>query len=252
MNNKVICYYEPINQSQHSTFSSESLKLVELWKENWVERGWDPIVLNEEYARSNKFLENVDIGNYKKNFYKYTVNNPSYLKHCYMRWYAYSKFVAENGNSLWCDYDVYNHSLYYNEYKSTYGKPTLHCQAGSVGYFDKTTSTKWLQYLEWFNNTEWIKNSKFNRRFKEEDAKIKYNINDMLLLNSYVTESELMHKCFLTFNFKPIKPTSNIFKKWKLFHIHGGVRPCNLLNPPNGCSSRVELWKYIEVLTKQQ
>ena len=37
--------------------------------------------------------------------------NKKYLWNCYLRWFAYAKYVEENGTCLWSDFDVMNCGL---------------------------------------------------------------------------------------------------------------------------------------------
>lgn len=248
MKNNVVCYYSCIKEYN---FSEQSMLLINSWKDNWKQKGWNPIVLDENYARSNSSLDQIDIDDFKSNLYKFSKNNPSYLIQCYLRWFAYTKFVFENGDTLWSDYDVYNHSLEYNIFKSIYGKPSLHCGSGSVGFLNSNMSKKWLNYLEEFykHDADNSTNRVFEEIFKSED------INDMVILKSFINSNHQVQWHPLCFNFNRDRSKINIKimnESWSLFHIHGGLRYCNngnqfqSINIPADCVTRSQIKSHVE------
>lgn len=250
MKNNVICYYSNIKDY---TFSNESLPLINSWKENWKQKGWNPIVLGEDYARSNNSLNEIDIDDFESNLYKFSKHNPSYLIQCYLRWFAYTKFIFENGDTLWSDYDVYNHSLEYNIFESKYGKPSLHCGAGSVGFFNSDIAKKWLNYLEEFckYNPTNATNTEFNEVLKNKD------VNDMMILKSFADSDPDIEWRPLSFNFNWDRSKINVKimnKNWSLFHIHGGLHSNNngnqfqSIDVPINCVNRIRIKSHVEKL----
>lgn len=250
MKNNVICYYSNIKDYK---FSDESLLLINSWKENWKQKGWNPIVLDEDYARSNNSLNEIDIDDFESNLYKFSKNNPSYLIQCYLRWFAYTKFIFENGDALWSDYDVYNHSLEYNIFESKYGRPSLHCGSGAVGLLNSDISKKWLNYLKEFykHDSTNVTNTEFEEIFKSED------VNDMMIFKSFADSNPNVEWCPLSFNFNRDRSKVNVKimnESWSLFHVHGGLRSRNNGNQfqsidiPSECVTRSEIKSYVEKL----
>lgn len=108
MNNTVVTYYAEIPNFNSSTNNEN---LLELWKKNWKSKGWNVVVLNEEYAKSHKDLEQLDVYN-ETSFLVCNSRLPKkYLWNCYLRWFAYSKYVEETGTIIWSDFDVMNCNL---------------------------------------------------------------------------------------------------------------------------------------------
>lgn len=252
MKNNVISYYSNIKNSK---FSDESLSLINSWKINWKQKGWNPIVLDEDYARSNNWLDQIDIDNFESNLYKFSKNNPTYLIQCYLRWFAYTKFIFENGDTLWSDYDVYNHSLEYKAYELKYGKPSLHCGSGAVGYFNSTISKKWLNYLEEFSKHDISNdiNVKYKKIFECDD------VNDMMIFQSFIDANTdvMWHPLSFNFNRDRSKVDVRIMNEnWSLFHIHGGLRSYNNGNKfqsidiPVDCATRYEIKCHVEKILK--
>ena len=86
--------------------------MIDIWKKSWQKHGWNPIVLNEEFAKRNELFNKLDLDNPYANFYK-TVPKTQWLYHrsCYCRLLAYCQYVRENGATLYADYDVMNYGF---------------------------------------------------------------------------------------------------------------------------------------------
>mgnify|MGYP001157583673 FL=1 len=250
MKNNVICYFSNI---ENYSFSDESFALIESWKENWSEKGWNPIVLNEDYARSNKILERINLKDFGSNLYKFSANKPHYLIQCYYKWLAYTQFILENGATLWCDYDVYNRSLPFTEFEKKYGQPARHCGSGAVGILNEELSKKWLNYLEAFYdyNIQDKSNKEFQKLLTNQE------ISDMTIFQSFANAEDGISWCPLSFNFDRHPNDVDIHfirKHWSLYHIHGGLAVHNhnkdyqSLNIPENCTTRLSVMTYIKSL----
>lgn len=114
-NNKVICYYQKIGGDK---FSLESEQLIELWRKSWRNNGWEPIVLDEGYAKRHPDYHLVYLNNINSPFYS-NINKEMWKYHrcCYMRLLAYCNYVIKNGTTLCADYDVINYSFSYEKFK---------------------------------------------------------------------------------------------------------------------------------------
>lgn len=255
MNNTVICYYSNI---ENNSFSDESFALIELWKENWLEKGWNPVVLDEDYARANKIIESVNFEDFGSNLYRFSINGPQYLIQCYYKWLAYTRFIIENGVTLWCDYDVYNHSLDFTKHQQKFGRPSLYCGSGAVGLMNEELSKKWLFYLqEFYNyNAEDTTNEKFQKILARGE------VNDMMILKSFLASEDSFSRCPLCFNFdvdpEKVKGIDVVFDidfirtGWSLFHIHGGLTYDNnkldvqSIDIPENCTTRLSRLEYVK------
>jgi hypothetical protein len=77
----------------------DETRLILLWKDAWEKIGYEPIVLNEWVARSNKLFPVVnDIVSKLP-----SINPETYDRACYLRWLA----MAEVGGGIMADYDVF-------------------------------------------------------------------------------------------------------------------------------------------------
>lgn len=147
----VVSYFEPINfKEQHwKNFSLDCGKLQKKWHKNWSEKGWNPIFLNEEYARKHHALNSIDIDDFKSNLYK-DANSPLYAKQCYLRWFAYCRFAEINNGAHWSDYDVYNCSLRPKAEKHS----KLYSKSGCAGYMSQKTSRVLIENIFKFSKNQ--------------------------------------------------------------------------------------------------
>ena len=253
MNNSVISYFQPI---AHPQLSNDSFNLLEKWKSNWQSQGWNPIILNEEYATKNPFYSKIDLNNSNNLlFYNRCKNNPiDYLRQCFMRWLAYTRFVFENGPTVWCDYDVYNKSLTYTKHKTLPQVSQTYCGSGSVGLMNDRYGNLILNTFKDVSKSNDIQNIK---NFTPEAQKhIDMNANalsDMHLVQTVFFEPPAQITRLCTCFYDP--PSLNV-KSFDLFHIHGGVAdPLNKnklsINFPYHLNlTRREQWDYIVNLLK--
>lgn len=108
MNNTVITYYTEIPNFGTSVNNKDLLKL---WKRNWEDSGWKVVVLDDDYAKANKQLKYFNLYDENSLLVRNSRLNKKYLWNCYLRWFAYTKYVEENGTCLWSDFDVMNCGL---------------------------------------------------------------------------------------------------------------------------------------------
>jgi hypothetical protein len=137
-----ISYFQDIpnikSGSAYSVISRESKKLVDLYKKTWSKYGWDPIVLDEEYAQKNKLYKDLSFNNPKANFYKNKLDphhSFGYMRACYLRLLAYCEYVRRNGVTLYSDYDVMNYGLHPSVIDEIEPNSSL-CDQRSVIYLD--------------------------------------------------------------------------------------------------------------------
>jgi hypothetical protein len=93
---QIYTYHTPMGYADNDS-------LVELWKDNWKEKGFEPIVLEESDAKNHKYYDKIINA---KSLYRGT-NPKEYEKACYLRWAA----MALRGGGLLADYDVWNYTL---------------------------------------------------------------------------------------------------------------------------------------------
>ena len=97
MRANVISYF---NKIEGNEFSKDSQKIIKIWRKSWSKNGWNPIILNESWARKNPLY-----------FKLKEVLKHRYPLSCYMRLLAYCQYVRINGPTLYSDYDVINYSF---------------------------------------------------------------------------------------------------------------------------------------------
>ena len=110
MNNpKVYSFFEPI-EGWPNDFA-----LVELWKSNWQQKGFEPILLSKSDAEKHpyykEFCERV-LKTFELVMGRGMLSRDHpwdyYVFHNYIRFLAYASVLAEDKASLVMDYDVYN------------------------------------------------------------------------------------------------------------------------------------------------
>ena len=116
--NNVICYYETLED----VFTSDSEKLVDLWRESWSDNGWNPIVLSIDDAKSHPEWSNMQISNPGNPLYSNIPHEEhierfnskkalEYHMSCHNRLFAYCNYVSKNQTTLYADFDVINYRL---------------------------------------------------------------------------------------------------------------------------------------------
>jgi len=108
MKNTVMTYYADISDVTSSTNNRD---LLETWTKNWKAKGWHTIILTPEDAKLHKGIQTIDVYNNESLLVRNSRLNKKYLWNCYLRWFAYSKYVEENGTCVWSDFDVMNCNL---------------------------------------------------------------------------------------------------------------------------------------------
>lgn len=100
---KVYTFYENIDFINKNSNQEE---LINLWKESWINNGWDPIVLT---------IDDVLMTDEEHNLISKipTVNNIDYEIACYIRWRA----MYRVGGGWMSDYDVVNNGFTPNDAK---------------------------------------------------------------------------------------------------------------------------------------
>lgn len=215
----VISYYQPI---ENLKFSNESYELLKKWESNWRKMDWNPIVLNEDYAKKNIYYKKIDFNDYNSLLYSKN-NSPNYLKQCYMRWLAYTQFAFENGATVWCDYDVYNKTFTLEKFRSLNDNQQLFCGSGAVGLMNAEAANEIMKTLEIIKSSTSLENLKdVPEPYKKYFIKQKDTFCDMHIIQAIFLINSPNKFKRLCYGF--IKQTSQTtIKEFDLFHIHGGV-----------------------------
>lgn len=248
MNNNVLAYFEPVDKLQ---FSEDSFDLLEKWKSNWTAQGWNPIILNEEYAIKNPYYDKINLNNNHnllgRNRWKH--NQIGYFRQCFLRWLAYTQFVFENGPTVWCDYDVYNRSLTYAKHQTLSQISQMYCGSGSVGLMNEYYSHLILNAFQNVSESDDIKHIKnFTPESQKHIDKHGIYLSDMHIIQTVFFPAKVTTLCTCFWD-------SNL-KQFDLFHIHGGVvNPANrdalTINFPYHLNlKRKDQWDYIVNLLK--
>lgn len=97
---KIYTYYEEINFKHQD-------KILEYWKKNWENKGFDPIILTRMDAKRSSYydtflneIQQLHLEITSKDIKQYGIS-------CYMRWLAYST-QEENYPFFVSDYDIFN------------------------------------------------------------------------------------------------------------------------------------------------
>jgi len=111
---KIYTFYEELKNSHDVALQKE---LISLWKDSWVENGWDPIVLNNDLAESHYYYD--ELYNQAKSIHVRITGNKisEYGLYCFTRWLAYSMLESEEEVFV-CDYDLINNGLQYSDLKN--------------------------------------------------------------------------------------------------------------------------------------
>jgi len=214
MNNTVLSYYTKIEDNK---FSKESSELLYFWRKNWTEKGWKPVVLNEKYARNHPLLKSasLDIDDLEGNLYKYSTNTSSYLIHCYLRWFAFHRYVMEHDSTCWADYDVYNRNFTFEDFESD-GNTKIFCPSGCAGVLSKESGDEITQMFKKIQLTKDLDQidlpSQEQREYIINCVKEKC-LSDMLLMQMLMRKT--LHR--ITSSLK-----EENYKEYSLFHFHGG------------------------------
>ena len=236
----VVSYFEPI---KFRFFRTKNSKLPELWSKNWQERGWSTFMLNESYAKKHPSFKDINFDNHESLLYS-SKSSINYLKQCYMRWLAYSRYVLENGPTVWCDYDVYNKNLTPNLCKSiTNGQSFLFSRSCCSGLLSVKRAKAIVDTIQQCSQVKGINDINFPENMRRDFFhSVNSNIfSDMYIANRSFRDSgdiDLLNiTCGFGFEFESIE---SVFDDFNLFHIHGGVNlsKCNLKRP-----TRLNLWK---------
>jgi hypothetical protein len=258
----VVSYYQPI---ENSKFSNESCELLKKWESNWKSMGWNPIILNEDYSKKNIYHDRINFNDYSSILYS-GINNPNYLKQCYMRWLAYTQFVFENGATLWCDYDVYNKTFTLERFGSLNDTEQLFCASGAVGIMKPNIANEILSMFEKVYLSTSLEDLKDIPNFhKNYFTQYKDTFSDMILIQAIFLNPPTKLKKLCCSDRQDYQKT---IKDFDLFHIHGGVKAFDLFHIHGGVvdetnknglffncldfkkMTRSQQWEYIENLLK--
>lgn len=260
--NKVVCYYAKLNPNNGwgLKISNESKELVDFWKNNWKEKGWDPVILDSSYAKNHPFYTKL-YAEYEKGwdesllFNKRVCHVKDYLLECYTRWLAYAWFCHENGPVLWCDYDVLNVSFNYDSLPSKCLSDKLLAKSGSVGVMDEDISTTFISILKGFiSSTDYNDVDILNEKQQEH---VNQNVNvfsDMIVLQLALIDTLHDHKTHCTDCWEHEIPPGMKFEDYDLFHLHyGATCPVNFsalaFPPPEKPNfTRLDLTEYVSKL----
>lgn len=104
---KIYTFHEPVKDSHNEEIQ---LKLLQLWKDNWVANGWEPVVVNNDLAQAHPMYEEL----VKKMTDLHVIFTGEKIKqygiYCYTRWLAYA-MLEDNVEIFTCDYDLVNNGL---------------------------------------------------------------------------------------------------------------------------------------------
>ena len=241
----VVSYFEPID----SQFSRESCKLPESWSKNWQEKGWSTFMLNESYAKKHPSFKDINFDHHESLLYS-SKNSINYLKQCYIRWLAYSRYVLENGPTVWCDYDVYNKNLTPNLCKSITNEQSFlfsrSCCCGLLSVKRAKAIVDTIQQCSQVKNIHDINFPEDSKRafFHSVNSDV---FSDMHIANCSFRDSGDIDLLDITYGFRKPECESikSVFNNFNLFHIHGGVNFSifNLENP-----TRINIWDYLNKL----
>jgi hypothetical protein len=98
---KIFAYCNFVNPLQIPP--SQEVRLMNLWRESWSNLGFEPIVLNEYYARQHSYYPEYDrlVSAFP------SVNPAKYDRACFIRWLAAANAPVKTGELfLISDYDV--------------------------------------------------------------------------------------------------------------------------------------------------
>jgi hypothetical protein len=149
-NPRVYSFFEPIEGW------SNDFALAELWKLNWQEKGFEPILLSKSDAAEHPFYEEFceKISQTFELVMGRTILSRDhpwdyYVFHNYIRFLAYANVLREKEPSLVMDYDVYNinylnHRLDSDSLTFLFGK----CPCAVSG-----SKEQFLSYCKWMANT---------------------------------------------------------------------------------------------------
>lgn len=92
----IYTYFSPVDAINQQS----QREVIDLWRNSWSAKGWNPIILSEQHAKGhklyNEFVKHID---------KFpTVNPKQYERACWMRWLA----LDVVGGGTMSDYDVMN------------------------------------------------------------------------------------------------------------------------------------------------
>jgi len=104
---KIYTFFEPVEDS-HDKQTQEGL--LKSWKDNWIAHGWEPVVINNDHAKSHHMYD--EMVEKMRNFHVLFTGNKIKLYgiYCYTRWLAYSALESEE-QIFTCDYDLVNNGL---------------------------------------------------------------------------------------------------------------------------------------------
>lgn len=201
-------------------FSKQSGELLEIWKKNWKERGWDPLILNEEYANTHPLIGSISIDDFNSNLYKHHTLRPIYHKHCFLRWLAFHKYVIDNGSVLWADYDVYNKDLTYENFLKIKPSPQIFCWSCCSGYLNLDIGyeiARFFKIISTSNDLNKIDGIDENSKNMIIEAANEKRLSDMPIIQAlFYTSCNKITSSF--------KKSEGDYKNYSLYHLHGGLR----------------------------
>lgn len=106
---RIYTYYDNITNDVNPLPHDEQQQLIEVWKKNWTDKGFQPIVLDSKQAKKHPFFEKFD--KQMREIYHEIVGDSisEYGMSCYHRWLAYASQQQER--CYVSDYDVINLSF---------------------------------------------------------------------------------------------------------------------------------------------
>jgi len=216
-NPKVYSFFEPIEGW------SNDFALVELWKSNWQQKGFEPILLSKSDAEKHPYYEEF-CEKISKTFELVmgrgilSRDHPwdYYVFHNYIRFLAYANVLTKDEPSLVMDYDVYN--INYSEHNLD--NKSLTFLFAKCPCLVSATRHQFLSYCRWMANEP----SNHIETIKSELDKGSYStLHEMALLNYLHLIDKNSTKDFVfTPPPKSILGENNITQQHKLVHVSNG------------------------------
>ena len=247
MNNTVITYYTEIPDFK---ISSNNKALLELWEKNWKSKGWNPIVLSDKDSKKHKDICYFDVGNKNSLLVRNSRLDKKYLWNCYLRWFAYAKYVEENGTCIWSDFDVMNCNLAPDQfYSKNINVDSAFNGSLCSGVLSSEGSKVLLNNIKLLNEEDKDVVLKINTFLNERVDK---DTNDMIILMALNTFK--INNICTCLRMKGTNQENSPFdvdgiykkEKFPLIHFHHGIfKDPNFLNFPNITSrNRTDIVNY--------
>jgi len=228
ISNNVICYYSHLDTEGHQglqRLTDRSGELVDYWKTNWHDKGWNPIVLETSDAeKHDHFAKLLEQYHDPDSLLFHPLHNRKYMLECYSRWLAYAAFVQENGPTLWCDYDVYNKSFTYDKTKSLQLSSGMMAKSGSTGLMDSIFSSDLMDIHDLISSS--TSYDTIPGLTVEQQSYVNENkdvFSDMIAINLLYVDNQRQIQMYCTDCWKTDTSPDKTFMDFDMYHMSGGV-----------------------------